>query len=148
MIQYPVTFHGNAAAGPGLLGSWSTAASEMLSTCTIPSAFEGSGEGLTPEDHFLLAVQNCFVATFKVYAHYSKVTFETLTVKATLTVDKDSMGLPCMQKVHLQIDLQGVVDSKRALILVRKTLDNGFILRSVKTQIETILTINHETHAL
>lgn len=148
MITYPVTFDGFAKAAPGLSGKWHSGAAGVDTTCTIPRAFEGEGDGLTPEDHFLLAVQNCFVATFKVFAHYSKLGFDAIDVDTTLTVDKDDQGLPCMKAIRMQVQIHGASDSRRAVVLARKTMSNGFILRSVKSEIAVQLMVNGEEHAL
>jgi hypothetical protein len=47
----------------------------------------------------------------------------------------DESKKPCMKKILMHIDLHKVSDLKKAELLVKKALDNGFILQSVKTEI-------------
>ncbi len=141
MINYPVSFFGESLSTSGIASPWKVKSSHFNSTCSIPKEFEGPGSDLSPEDYFLLALQNCFVATFKVFAKYSALEFEELLVHAELVVDKDSDAKPFMKLLNLKIDLKNASDLKKATLLVKKTLENGFILRSVKTQITTEVNI-------
>lgn len=140
MISYPITFKGGAEAGPGMAERWSVFASRFEGTCCVPEEFEGGGGTFSPEDYFLLALENCFIATFKVYAHYSKLSFQNLEVSASLVVDKGEDHKVTMKSLHLAIQLTGA-DEKKAQLLVKKTMDNGFILQSVKTAITYELTL-------
>ena len=136
MINYPVHFQAVSHCEPGINSSWRVQSSGYDTQCSVPKEFEGCGECFSPEDFFLMSVQNCFVATFKVFAQYSRLNFESLNVSAKLKVDKDSEGKPWMEEVHLEINLQGIQenDLRKAQTLIQKTLDNGFILRSVKSR--------------
>jgi organic hydroperoxide reductase OsmC/OhrA len=136
MITYPIRFSGESVATPGLGSTWETSASGMAVTCAVPKEFEGIGGELSPEDFYLLALQNCFVATFKVYAHYSNFTFEALKVRAELDVDKsDENQKPMMKEVRLNIELVGPANESKGRLLIKKTMENGFILQSVKTKV-------------
>jgi organic hydroperoxide reductase OsmC/OhrA len=135
MTNYPVSFFGSSSAAPGIAESWSIEASKFELKCAIPKEFDGGGLELSPEDLYLLALQNCFLATFKVYSHYSKLSFEKVEVKCELVVDLDESKKPWMKKILMHIDLTAASDMKKAQILMQKALDNGFILQSVKTQI-------------
>ena len=141
MIQYPIQFFGQSDAGPGIQKSWSTEASGFAANCSVPKEFEGDGTFQSPEDFFLLAVQNCFIATFKVYAHYSKLTFNQVTVEGELEVNKTGAGNTVMKSISLKITLSGVSDEKKSRLLVDKTLAQGFIIQSVKSEIKSQLTI-------
>lgn len=137
MIIYPIKFQGSAKATPGMQVSWKTHASDTFLPCSIPPQFEGDGTHASPEDFFLLAVMNCFVATFKVYASYSKLAFDDVGVTANLIVDKNDEGKPCMRSVEMFVRLSGVANPERARMLVDKVLANGFILQSVKSELIT-----------
>ncbi len=141
MIKYPLYFHGKSEAGPGMKTSWNTSASDREVMCSVPAQFEGDGTYQSPEDYFLLAVQNCFVATFKVYAQYSNLEFKTLSLESSLEVNPIENGKTVMKSVTLKISLSGVTNENRAKILIQKTLANGFILQSVKSEIKTEITI-------
>ncbi len=142
MITYPITFHGKASAPEGMAASWEACASATALPCSIPKEFEGNGDFASPEDYFLMAVMNCFVATFKVYAFYSKFSFKALDISATLVVDKNSENKPGMQKVDLLVQLSGVTKPERARALVDKTMANGFILQSLKTELAATVTLS------
>ena len=135
MITYPVIFEGSAESVSGMNLPWQTVTSSMPSPCSIPKSFEGPGGTHSPEDFFLLALQNCFIATFKVFAEYSRLSYVSLKVDAKLTVDKDESGKPWLPKINLHIRIHGTDNVKKAQLLVSKTLENGFILRSVKTEV-------------
>ena len=135
MTSYPISFFGSSSSAPGIAESWSTQASEFEIKCAVPKEFDGGGQGISPEDLYLLALQNCFLATFKVYAHYSKLSFKNVEVKCELVVDLDESKKPCMKKILMHINLISASDLKKAQLLVKKALDNGFILQSVKTKI-------------
>ncbi len=141
MIQYPVQFSGKSVAASGIKTSWDTVASGHELNCSVPSEFEGDGTNPSPEDYFLLALQNCFVATFKVFAEYSKLTFTDLSVQSELEVDRNSEGKITMKSMVLNILISGVSDEKKARLLVDKTLKTGFIIQSVKTEIIPHVTI-------
>lgn len=142
MVNFPVAFVGQSQATSGIKTAWMTSASESEAACCIPPEFEGAGGNFSPEDFFLMALQNCFVATFKVYAEYSKLSFTNLQVKGELIVDKNEAGKPIMKDLNLVIDIDEVQDEKKALLLIKKTLLNGFILQSVKTNIIPHILIN------
>lgn len=135
MINYPVSFSGESLAVSGMTDQWSTSSSGREISCSIPEEFEGKGGAHSPEDLFLLALTNCFVATFKVFATYSKLQFEKLAVEARLEVDKDAGQSPTMKRLHLIIKITKPSDEKKANLLTKKTLETGFILQSVKTEI-------------
>ncbi len=88
---------------------------------------------MSPEDLFAQALTNCFLATFKVLAENSKVTFEKIDVKGRLTVDLNEHKQPRMRACHLAIRLTSPSDRDKAKRLVDKTMQSGFILQSVQT---------------
>lgn len=144
MISYPLYFNGESLAQPGIEQSWKTSSSKMSSSCAVPVEFEGGGGHFSPEDYFLMALQNCFIATFKVFAYYSKLQFSTLKAHATLTVDKNEGGQPVMKELVLKVHIEDAQDLKKAKLLVNKTLETGFILKSVKTTIVPEIYVNNE----
>lgn len=144
MITYPISFNGEVHAPQGMRTSWETSASNFKQICAVPKEFEGPGEALSPEDYFLLAIQNCFVATFKVYAEYSRLNFEKLSVFSELIVDKNQEAKPMMKTIKLNIQLHNSSDEKKAQLLITKTLENGFILQSVKTNIHPSINLTKD----
>ena len=93
----------------------------------------GPGGALSPEDLFNQALANCFVATFKVYAENSKLTFSNLNVKSKLVVDLDERRKPVMKEFFLDVEISGPSNADKAMLLAKKASESGFILNSVKT---------------
>lgn len=141
MIQYPLTFQGETISTSGISNAWKSKASNYELDIDIPVEFEGQGKAISPEDLYLLAIQNCFVATFKVYAQYSRLEFDQVAVTSELVVDKNEQNKPVMKKVKLNITLTNPNNENKAKVLVNKVIDNGFILQSVKSEIDYDLEI-------
>jgi len=135
MITYPMTFKVSSDARSGIASNWETRAEaqDVPVPVSIPPEFAGPGGGYSPEDLYAAALTNCFVATFKVFAEKSKITFDRVQVKSELTVDRDEKGAPWMKAIHLHISLQGASDAERARHLLEKTSQSCMILNSVKT---------------
>lgn len=135
MDKLPMDFSSEATATGNFDDSWNISSGAAQSTCAIPREFGGSGGGFSPEDLFLQALMNCFVGTFKVYAKVSKINFSKVSVSGKLTVDQDSSKKISMKTAVLDIEVFGVDRPDRIETIVAKTLREGFILNSVKTEI-------------
>ena len=137
MIQYPLVFNYHSQATPGIQTPWETSNHEgTISPCAIPPEFGGPGQGHSPEDFLGLAIINCFVATFKVFAEKSKVDFKSLTARGRLTVDRDDTGNPWMSQMQIQVQVTaGSADPERLKRILAKTSDSCLVVRSVKTQV-------------
>lgn len=136
MIQYPMQFFVSAQCESGLLGTWKAKSAENRESINaIPPEFGGPGGGYSPEDYFALAILNCYMATFKVFAQNSKIEFDQLETKGTLTIDKDENGFPWMKHFALSVKITGAKDKERMQRLAEKTLKGCLVHNSVKTQI-------------
>ena len=138
MIQYPLKFRFTAQGTSGIQQVWSTNTQDASSmTCAIPPEFDGPGGGYSPEDFFGLAVMNCFVATFKVIAERSKLSFLEVKAQAELIVDRDAQGAPWMSAMNVQINLrlQPGQEHSRARHLLEKTAASCLVARSIKTDV-------------
>jgi organic hydroperoxide reductase OsmC/OhrA len=136
MVKYPLAFKATAESTSGVQSIWraSVGLDQEPLTCAIPPEFEGPGGGYSPEDFFVLAAANCFVATFRVIAERSKLEFSQIMVKADLTVDRDPAGRPWMSAVVLNIELKGAADRERALRLLQKTSESCIVLHSIRSE--------------
>lgn len=136
MIKYPMSFQISTDSVQGIQTSWKvgTPNQDTKIQMAIPPEFEGPGSGFSPEDIYAIALQNCFVATFKVFAEKSKVSFESLSGAAVLTVDRDEQGKPWMARIDLKFHLTGVEKEEAARRLLEKTSQSCMILNSVKTE--------------
>lgn len=136
MIKYPVLFKTEVQSISGIGSTWQTTSDDIKSVCAIPTSFEGPGGGLSPEDLYAQALTNCLVATFKVYAEKSKVRFDQVHVKTDLIVDLNDEKKPVMKKAILEVQVTGAENPDRTKSLVERAFQSGFILNSVKTELE------------
>lgn len=121
---------------------WIVKSGPMQAICAIPKEFNGAGGGFSPEDFFLQALINCFIGTFKVYAKASRIAFDHLSVKGALNVGPNVDGQVIMKKVVLDIQVNGCERPDRIQTLVAKVIRDGFILNSVKTDIQYTLEVD------
>lgn len=135
MPTYPISFISKSVANGVLDAPWIGEVTDQNLPLSIPLEFEGAGGGLSPEDLFNLALSNCFVATFKVIAHNSKLTFSSLAATSELIVDKNSSGLPVMKQAKIQVIIEGASSVPRAQSIANKVAKTGFIINSVTTEI-------------
>jgi organic hydroperoxide reductase OsmC/OhrA len=136
MLKYPMKFIVQSESSAGIQASWLTnsAAIDQKIPMAIPPEFEGPGGGFSPEDLYAMALQNCFVATFKVFAEKSKLIYKNIHVQSTLEVDRDDKGRPWMARLHLNVELKGASQQENALRILEKTSQSCMILNSVNTQ--------------
>lgn len=135
MNKYPMPFTVQAKSQSGIQASWISSASIDLGEIkmAIPPEFEGPGNGFSPEDLFAMALQNCYVATFKVFAEKSRLQFSEIEVTTVLEVDRDEKGKPWMARAHFDISLSGVAQQENARRILERTSQSCMILNSVNT---------------
>lgn len=136
MYKFPMIFKVASQTPMGLDASWKTHALSQNDalTCAIPPEFNGPGGGYSPEDFYALALANCFIATFKVFAQNSKLEFSNLDVKCELAVDRNEKGHPWMAQMNFKIHLKGIANSSLAERVIEKTKTGCLVLNSVKTE--------------
>jgi organic hydroperoxide reductase OsmC/OhrA len=144
MINYPISFTAEVKAGPEIDSPWEASAGEFSTSCSIPPEFAGSGGAPSPEDFYLLALSNCFVATFKVFANASKLSFESIDLKSHLEIDQDSPGKASAKSCMITVSLNGVENTSRASMIMKKVSTTGILLNSVKSQLKFEFLINGE----
>lgn len=142
MHNLPLEFKALATANSNFNQTWTINSGANQAVCAIPPEFGGDGGGFSPEDLFLQAAINCFVGTFKVIAKLSKISFELVQVNGTLIVDKNEGGKVVMKKIHFEISLSGVDRPERIETVVSKTIKDGFILNSIKSEVTHSLEFN------
>lgn len=136
MMKYPMKFAVSSESPAGMQSAWLTKANSFDNQVpvAIPPEFEGPGNGFSPEDLYAMALQNCFVATFKVFAEKSKLQYENIKADSVLEVDRDESGRPWMARIHLHVTLKGASQTETAQRILDKTSQSCMILNSVKTQ--------------
>ncbi len=134
MIKFPMKFEVQAAASAGIQANW-TGQSDQLPPIpsAIPPEFMGPGGGYSPEDLFALALLNCLIATFKVYAEKSKAEFKEIKGKVVLTVDKVLPQGFAMTHAEIFFDIAGSTDPEK----LRKVLDSAIKDCAVSNSMKT-----------
>jgi organic hydroperoxide reductase OsmC/OhrA len=90
-------------------------------SCAIPQEFRGPGGGYSPEDFLGLAALNCLIATFKVYAEMSTLSFEEISGQATVVVDRPK-GKPLgITQLHILLKVKHPSDKDKALQLFEES---------------------------
>lgn len=135
MKQYPLPFKVSASSPAGIQTNWSATAQAWGYSVplSIPPEFDGPGQGLSPEDIYAMALQNCYIATFKVFAEKSRLQYDKISVETLLEVDRDEKGRPWMARAHFQVTLNGAQQKENALRIMEKTSQSCMILNSVNT---------------
>ncbi len=138
MIKYPLSFPMSVEATSGVSAVWQASAKavegQQQLTVAIPPEFQGPGGGFSPEDIYGLALANCFVATFKVFAEKSQLTYSGISVDAELIVDRNEKGIPWMAEVKMSVTLSQPNVREKAERLLEKTSTSCMILNSVNTK--------------
>lgn len=140
MKSYPMQFSVVGQSTYGTQSNWTSSSignknqTSKEIPIAIPPEFDGPGDGYSPEDLYALALQNCFIATFKVFAEKSKLKYTAIEANSVLTLDRDQNGKPWMALFHLQIILKGVEHIGNARRILDKVSSNCMILNSVQTQ--------------
>ena len=142
MIQYPISFSAKAHSPSGIQNNWQFSSQSIDGQCAIPSEFEGPGGALSPEDLFAQALTNCFVATFKVYAEKSKLSFGEVRVETELIVDTDTNNKPVMKTCNLKAAITGCERPDRVRAIAEKAFQSGFVINSVKTELHLDLEVS------
>lgn len=136
MNKYPMFFKASAVSPAGLQTPWETKALSQAQgiRMAIPAEFDGPGDGFSPEDLYVMALQNCFVATFKVFAEKSKLAYGSLKVDAELVVDRDESGRPWMARCLFKVYLEECLQIENAKRILARVSENCMILNSVNTE--------------
>lgn len=137
MIKYPMSFPISVLAKSGIQQTWVASAGAIKDQqlkVAIPPEFQGPGGGFSPEDIYGLALANCFVATFKVFAEKSQLTYSEISIQAELIVDRNEKGIPWMSEVKMNVTLSQPNVREKAERLLEKTSSSCMILNSVNTK--------------
>jgi organic hydroperoxide reductase OsmC/OhrA len=134
-MNYPMHFKVSAQANSGIQTKWQTASREGEIAAAIPPEFSGPGKGQSPEDFYALAVLNCFVATFKVIAEKSNLSYSRLETEGDLEVDLNEQKRPWMARMKITAKLYSPSDAEKAHRLLDKATHQCLIHNSIKTAV-------------
>lgn len=142
MLQYPLKFKTNAKAPAKIKTAWSASAEgQQEISCAIPKIFGGEGDGYSPEDFCALAILNCFIGTFKVFAEKSDLNFSELIGEAEITLDR-SQDKVLVTQIDLHFTLTLASDPVKAKNLLEEAQKNCIISNSLKSKNNFNFTIN------
>lgn len=129
-------FNVKCSAKPGINVNWQSFAESMSEgiPSALPPEFGGPGGGFSPEDYYALAIVNCFMATFKVYADKSSLQFEDITAELTLEVDRDEKGFPWMARSTMNVKLLRPSSVEQGDLLMKKAVKGCLVMNSIKTE--------------
>jgi len=134
VLKFPMIFPISSESASGIQSSWVSGVPGRQVQCAIPPEFSGPGGGFSPEDLYGMALNNCFVATFKVYAERSRLQYQNIKIDSQLTVDRDETGAPIMKHIDMRVLLSGAAPQKDlAERLLQKTSETCMVLNSTKT---------------
>lgn len=128
MVEYSEDYFGTATATADADG-WQTASRGEFEV-GIPPEFGGEFDGAAPENYYTMALTNCFLATFKVMADNSGVSFEEITARGTLRLRPED-GTTVVDSFDLDVRLEAEEAGRMAELLLERTMDHCFILDSV-----------------
>ncbi len=130
-----MVFNVEASSTQGSSSKWNCQAAHLPPiSSAIPPEFMGPGGGYSPEDLFALSLLNCLIATFKVYCEKSKVQFQEIKGKVSLTVDRiaGQTGF-IMSQADLFFDITGASDPEKARKLLDGAIRDCAVSNSIKT---------------
>lgn len=134
-MQLPSKFTVQASSLQGIDSVWESIAEELEPIqSSIPKEFNGPGGGYSPEDLFALAAINCIIATFKVYAEKSNLTFEKIEASAELTIDRHpSENFLSMTHINIKLDVEKASDPERVQKVLERAVKDCAVCNSIKT---------------
>jgi organic hydroperoxide reductase OsmC/OhrA len=137
MIKYPLMFSVKASANPGIDSLWNSNAAGLEEvSCAIPKEFNGPGTGYSPEDLMGMAVVNCFIATFKVFAAHAKLDYDTLDVRGEVEINRATSGQVGLTNLTVDVELSGASDLSKAKVLLDETRKNCLMANALKIQVK------------
>ena len=143
MIKYPLNFHAEAQATPGITSTWTAKAENNAPiTCAIPPEFMGPGGGYSPEDLYGIALLNCVIATFKVFAEKSNLTFTDVKGTAEITIDRGDKGAPWISKIALHLTLTGASDTAKGETVLKESKAACIVCNSMRTEVTLETTVS------
>lgn len=137
MIKYPLFFKAVASASSHVSQNWSSSASDLSPIdCAIPAEFNGPGSGFSPEDLMMMAIMNCYIATFKVFAEHAKFSFSEIETSGVLEINRLSGGTVGVASAKIDVILKGVNDKEKAKTLLEEARKNCLMSNALKTPAE------------
>ncbi|MFT4944654.1 MAG: organic hydroperoxide reductase OsmC/OhrA [Halovenus sp.] len=128
MAEYSEDYRAHAEADDRT-DNWKTDSQEEFDI-GIPPEFGGEFEGPAPENYYAVALTNCYVATFKVIADNSDISFDKMVADGVLKLRPDD-GSTVVDSFELSVELHAEDPGRKTEVLLERTQSHCFILDSV-----------------
>lgn len=112
--------------------AWTTPESDFCLPVSVPKEFGGPGTGFSPEDFLGLAISNCFVATFQVFAIHSELNFRDLRVSTVITLSREKS--PQITGIEINVQLVEPDNLERAQRLLEKVSKNCIVINAIQVE--------------
>lgn len=123
------------SAPAGLQTRWEVASHDLSPiSCAIPPEFRGPGGGYSPEDLLGFAAISCLMATFKVFASLSSLTFEEVRAQATLIVDRPQGKPAAITQLLITLHVIGASNKEMALKLLEESKKNCLVTSALNIE--------------
>jgi len=120
------------SAQEGLETTWEVSSHDLPPiSCAIPPEFRGPGGAYSPEDLLGVAAISCLIATFKVFATLSSLTFQDIKAKATLVVDRLQGKPAAITTLRISLHVTGASDKDKALKLLEESKKNCLVTQAL-----------------
>jgi len=140
-MQSSIDFSVSSVSTSGIKTVWEAKYADTCLNIAIPRCFGGPGNEASPEDLYLLSLLNCLIATFKVFAEKSKLSYERLDGFAKLNLIQESSGVSSFKNIEIKLELFSPDNHVKAERLFNKVESQSMIVNSVKTNVDINWTI-------
>jgi organic hydroperoxide reductase OsmC/OhrA len=135
MLKFPMEFEMHGSATEGLETLWEVSSQDLPPiSCAIPPEFRGPGGAYSPEDLLGVAAISCLIATFKVFAKLSSLTFQDIKAKATLVVDRLQGKPAALTAIRIHLHVTGASDRGKALKLLEESKKNCLVTQALSLE--------------
>ena len=134
-MQFPMQFKVQGESPSGIKTLWSIKADHLEPiTCAIPHEFRGPGGGYSPEDLLGLAALSCLIATFKVYAEMSFLTFDAISGTVSLIIDRPK-GKPIgITQLQITLNVSNPSNKDKALQLLEESKKSCLVTNALTVE--------------
>ena len=120
-MQFPMQFEVQGESNSGIQTLWPVQVHHLPPiSCAIPQEFRGPGGGYSPEDLLGLAALSCLIATFKVFAEMSSLSFEKISGKVTVIIDRPKGKPVGITQLNISLKVTHASNPDKALQLLEE----------------------------
>jgi organic hydroperoxide reductase OsmC/OhrA len=102
--------------------------------CAIPPEFQGPGGGYSPEDLYGLAAISCLIATFKVFAEKTSVTYDEITGSCVVTIDRPPGKPVGITTLDITLKVINASNKEKALLLLEESKKNCLVTNAMSVE--------------